>query len=338
MNDPEPFPAPPAAPAPPSPIGRCRVLFEALRVPGQAVRLLPTLPAVNADCRTLAAAHASAVAPLLPGGADGALGRRLLPWAVKGGLLVLRYARLTGHPVDPATAVLAGAFTRLYDDAFDEARGGEGLAVLDRLVAEPTTPAPQAPGTPAESAAVLFAALRERLPADRHPVSYGALSQLHAAQHASLRPPGDRRPSAPELVRASRHKGGLGMLVLGGLVQPAPAPAQRKALLALGGFLQLVDDYEDLAVDLRAGLRTAATCGNLPLGALYAELSHVEALLAALYGPYRTRRFTDGLVCWLHLAAVTRLVRGRTPPSSAGPAAAGPPTVTALFTRREVIR
>jgi hypothetical protein len=337
--------ADPGGPGAALPPPRTWPLRETLRLPGRAARLLPTLPAVRAHCRALGTAYATEAAPLLPGGASGPLARRLLPWAVKGGVLVLRYAGLTGHPADPALAALAGAFTRLYDDALDE--GGHPTATdpLGQLMTGPVDrpggmPRPGPPdGHPARDGAVaLFLALRSRTDPARHRTAYAALPRLHEAQLASLRRTGDRAADPHDLLRASRHKGGLGMLVLGGLVQPDPTPAQRDALLALGGFLQLVDDYEDRAADRAAGLDTPATRGALPLGLLHAELFDLEARLTALYGPHRARWFTDGLACWLHLTAVTRLMRGRRPPPTARPGSAGPPAVAALFTRREVIR
>ncbi|WP_042446579.1 hypothetical protein, partial [Streptacidiphilus jiangxiensis] len=193
----------------------------------------------------------------------------------------------------------------------------------------------------ARAAASLFRALRARTDPDRHRTAYAALPALHAAQLASVRLTANGRDAAGRadaaaLLDASRTKGGLGMLVLGGLVQHAPSAAQREALLALGAFLQLVDDYQDRAVDLRAGVMTAATLDALPLRLLHEELDALDRRLTSLYGPRRARPFVDGLTCWLYLTALARLVGRGAVPAPERPVR--PPSVPTLFARREVIR
>lgn len=289
---------------------------------------IPMARRVNRDCHHLRHAFGGVVGPLVK---DEALADQLLAWGTSGGMLLRAYSRLIGRDPDAAVEILAGVFTRLYDDLLD-----------NRAATTPDLPARMAamfgggsmePRDEHERLlAALFDALSRRAPRDARPVAHRALAALHARQVQSLRQT-TREPDVAELRAIALAKGGLGMVVLGGLVEPWP---DEPFLLALGGFLQLVDDYQDRAIDRRAGVRTCATEGVLPFRDLRAALRRVAAAMPAIVTPAARRQFLDSLHFWLYTAAVGRALNPR-PPRSAGPVPRRLP-LRVLIVRREVTR
>jgi hypothetical protein len=305
---------------------------EAVHLVRCLVNAVPVARRANRDCRDLRRAFGAVVAPLLASAPDrAALGEQLLAWGTSGGVLLRAYARLVGRAPDAAVEILAGVFTRLYDDLLD-----------NRAAAVPDLPGRMAAMFAGGSLAArdghervlagLFGALRERAPEESRPVAHGALAALHDQQTRSLRQV-TAELDVPRLRELALAKGGLGMLVLGGLVEPRP---DEPFLLALGGFLQLVDDYQDRAVDRRNGVRTCATEGALPFRDLRARLRDVAAALPAGLDARRERQFLDGLYFWLYTAAVGRALNPR-PPRGTGPPPRRLP-MRVLIVRREVTR
>ncbi|MFF0234373.1 class 1 isoprenoid biosynthesis enzyme [Micromonospora sp. NPDC005254] len=301
---------------------------EAVHVLRCLATTVPVARRTNRDCRDLRRAFDAVVAPLIE---DKALAVPLLAWGISGGVLVRAYARLVGRAPDATMEVLAGAFTRLYDDLLD-----------NRAAAVPDLPARMAAmfaGGSMEprdgherTLAALFDALCDRAPRHARPVAHRALVALHTRQVQSLRQT-TREPDVAELRELALAKGGLAMLVLGGLVEPRP---DEPFLIALGGFLQLVDDYQDLATDRQAEVRTCATEGALPLREVRAALRRVVAALPTGSDPTLGRRFLDGLHFWLYAAAAGRALNPR-PPRGIGPAPRRMP-LRVLIVRREVTR
>lgn len=308
-----------------------RLAQHGAAVPRCLVTLVPVVRQVNRDCRELAAAFESVVGPSLRRpGLPGDLHDQLLGWGVSGGMLVRGYARLVGRPPRADLEILAGVFTRLYDDLLDES----GDPTIGQRLGHLFAGRPFAARTPLEEVLLdTFEALRQRVPRERAELPYRALGLLHRRQLRSLEQAGLDTERLRELTLA---KGGLGMVVLGGLVTPDADPARIALLYALGGFLQLVDDFQDVDTDRRNGVRTCATEGRLPFGYLCTALRAVEAYLGPGFAPDRRRRFLTNLYFWLYAAGAGRLVRRRraAPP---GPLPRRLPLRT-LIVRREVIR
>ncbi|MEO3923325.1 hypothetical protein ABGB07_05630 [Micromonosporaceae bacterium B7E4] len=296
------------------------------------VAAVPVARQVNRDCRELAAAFEAVVAPsLVRAGLPEGLHDRLLGWGVSGGMLVRGYALLVNRPPRPDLEILAGVFTRLYDDLLDEFEDPTIGQRIGRLFAGHTFVA----RTPLEEVLhETFDALRQRVPRERAALPYRALGLLHRRQLRSLRQVGGGLDPA-EIRDLTLAKGGLGMVVLGGLVTPDPGRSGIALLMALGGFLQLVDDFQDVDVDRRHGVHTCATAGVLPFRDLCAALRAVETHLGPDYHPGRRRRFLTNLYFWLYVAGVGRLLPHR--PARSGPLPRRLPLRT-LIVPAEVIR
>ncbi|MEV6303133.1 hypothetical protein AB0M02_27235 [Actinoplanes sp. NPDC051861] len=289
---------------------------------------VPVARRTNRDCRDLRHAFCTVVAPLV---ADDTLAVALQAWGISGGVLLRAYARMVGLAPNAAVEILAGACTRLYDDLLDNrATDTPDLPARMAVMFEGGSMEPR--DGHERTLAALFGALRERAPRHTHPVAHRALATLHARQVQSLRQTtGDL--GLAELHELSTAKGGLGMLVLGGLVDPLP---DEPFLVALGGFLQLVDDYQDRATDRLAGVRTCATEDALPFRDLRAALHRVAASLPPGTDRTRGRQFLDSLHFWLYAAAAGRALNPR-PPRGTGPAPQRMP-LRGLIVRREVTR
>jgi hypothetical protein len=272
-------------------------------------RGLPVALAANASCRRLAAAFEARVTPMI-GTVATAAGQRglhdqLLAWGIRNGYLIENYARLTGSASQPETAVLAGAFARLYDDVIDElddASVGDRLAQLfagDEFVAR---------GSVQQLLVAVFGRLEELTPRAANPTAYRALMALHRRQLESLRQAGSTI-STEELWQLTLAKGGLAMTVLGSLVHPNLESDEEALLYDMGALLQLVDDYQDAVDDDRRGLITPATRGDLSVRHLLASLHDIEARASTRYGARPARTFMDSLYLWLFSVVVARAVR-----------------------------
>ena len=312
--------------------GHAAALVRCLR------RSLPVARDANAQCRALTAAFEAAVPPLIEPLAGGAQSRflhdQLLSWGIKTGYLVENYARLVGRPSHPELTVLAGVFTRLYDDVLDEFDDSTAGVRLGELFSGGAF----APRSDVERLLeAVYRRLEELAPRTRNPTAHRALSGLHRRQLESLRQAGATL-SGQEVWELSLAKGGLSTVVLGSLVHPPLSAAEEALLHELGAFLQLVDDYQDVADDRRYGLHTTATQGGVSLAYLLARLRDIGAGVSLAYGERRSRTFNDSLYLWLYTIGLARILRRGPAPRGHGRSVPRRFPMRVILRRRGVIR
>jgi hypothetical protein len=257
----------------------------------------------------------------------------LLSSSIAGGFLVESYARLAGHGPHPQLAVLAGAFTRLYDDLLDEF---DDSTIADRITELFAGQSFAARTDHERVLEAIFRSLTALAPRESHGLSYRTLATLHYYQVRSLRQTSSELRIA-EIWELTLAKGGWAMVVLASLVQPNMPSEEEAILYRLGGFLQLIDDYRDEAQDRQRGLHTPSTRGDLSYRHLTARLNAVADSLHGYYGS-RASTFVDGLYIWLDIVWLSRTFHKywtRPPSSRTRPRR---PSVRNLVLRREVIR
>ena len=222
-------------------------------------------------------------------------------WALQGGYLICSYARMIGRRDVEDVAVVAASFTRLYDDLLDE-RGGAGLGerLAQLFAGEEITPESDLEAVVGD----LYRWLDTRLPGSTDVTVRTHLSELHVIQTASVHTGSTWGPEA--IVQLTRDKGGAGMAILGGLVNPGANASDFAVLHQLGGVLQLIDDFDDELED--KAVLTSATCGHVPFGWITVELRRVSRSLAGQYGTKPARPFVDGLCNWLVLVGLRRVL------------------------------
>ena len=274
-----------------------------------ARRAFPVMSYSNARCRDLTAAFEAVVTPMIAEYADPAdrayLHDQLLSWGIKGSYLMENYVRLVGSPPRPDVSILAGVFTRLYDDALDEFDDDTVGARLSALFAggdlEPRT-------TVEHLLAAVYRGLAERSPEATHPAAYRVLTELHDSQLESLKQSGSALTDQ-QVWDLALAKGGRGVVVLCSLLVPGISAADEELLHDLGALLQVVDDYQDAADDRRSGLRTTCTDGGVSVWFLLEWMRGIESRMAAAYGVAPTRPFFDSLYLWLYTIVGVRLLR-----------------------------
>ncbi|MGW5053344.1 class 1 isoprenoid biosynthesis enzyme [Actinokineospora sp. NPDC004072] len=254
------------------------------------------VPGARRRAAELAAEFDRVVVPLVP---DAEVARVLRSVAVKLGFLAAAYADLAGRRLRPDLAVLAGAITRVYDDLIDGLGGPE----VDRRLAQRFAGQGFAPANPVEEVfAALFDQIAARLGPD-DPV-HADLARAHAYQVRSRE---QAEPGVdPAVVRGiTWGKGGYGVVVLFAV---ATGPISRPARVReLGAVLQLLDDYQDVDADRRAGVTTGATRGEVTLAGICARLAELRL----------PRRMRAVLYAALWMALVRRRLPGigdRLPP------------------------
>jgi hypothetical protein len=226
---------------------------------------------------------------------------RLAGWALQGGYLVDSYARLVGRRHAEDVAVVASSFTRLYDDVLDERQDGLLGERLARLFAgEEVEPASDIEWILGD----LFRWLAARVPAYHEATLYAHLRELHRLQLEAV--DAESEWSREQIVQLTTRKGGAGMAILGGLVNPRVEADEFAVLYQLGGLLQLIDDFDDAFED--QAVLTSANWSHVPFGALAAELRSVSRELIRLHGARRAGTFVDGLYNWLVLVGLRRIL------------------------------
>jgi len=227
--------------------------------------------------------------------------QRLSGWALQGGYLICSYARMIGRRDVDDLAVVAASFTRLYDDLLDERGGahlGERLAQL--FASKEVTPESDLEALVGDQ----FRWLEARLPASTAVTVRAHLGELHAIQTKSVHTGSAWDPEA--IVQLTLAKGGAGMAILGGLLDPDANASDFAVLHQLGGVLQLIDDYDDAFED--KAVLTSAACGHVSFGRIAGELRRVSRSLADQYGDRPARSFVDGLCNWLVLVGLRHVL------------------------------
>jgi hypothetical protein len=301
-------------------------------------RGIPVAHHANARCRELTAAFEASVTPMIAAVVEPPdrryLHDQLLSWGIKSGYMVENFARVAGCPPQPEASILGGVFTRLYDDALDETddeTAGERLTALF----DGGDLAPH--GTVERLVDAVYRRLRELAPASTHRTAYRALAELHRCQLVSLKQAGPEL-SAADVWELALAKGGAGVVVLCSLVHPGMSPAEETIIHDLGGFLQLVDDYQDAPDDRRAGLRTTATDGTLTRSYLLTCLRDIEDRIIEAYGREMSRDFVDSLYLWLYTVLTVRLLRSGPVRRRRGHPVPRRLPMRVILTRREVFR
>jgi hypothetical protein len=255
--------------------------------------------------RRLIAAYRRTVAPMTSARIDDlarreSLDMRLSGWALQGGYLIDSYARMIGERDVEDVAVVAASFTRLYDDLLEGDPSGSLGERIERLFAGRESEA----ASEIESlASDLFRWLTARVPAGHAAALYERLGELHHLQLEEVAV-GSGRGRA-EILRLTVEKGGAGMSILGGLVNPGVDAREFAVLHRLGAWLQLVDDFDDVFEDRE--VLTSSNWTQVSYGGLAAELHCLSQDLRTLYGR-RARPFVDGLHNWLVLVGVRRVL------------------------------
>jgi hypothetical protein len=223
---------------------------------------------------------------------------------VKVSYLLCSYARMAGLSFPDEPAVLVGAFARLYDDLLDERPAGD----LDSRLAGLFAGEPFAARDDLELlAARIHAALVARLGPIALQQFRPVMAELHRWQVRSrAQQTGSAGPD--ERDRIVSAKGGLADVLLLGLVNPGMTEAERDRIHALGEALQLLDDYQDIELDRRSGIATAATDGRLELHDIARRLRDLGAAFAAEHGRQRAAVFEGVLFIQVLVAFARRRV------------------------------
>ncbi|MBN2264370.1 MAG: class 1 isoprenoid biosynthesis enzyme [Candidatus Aminicenantes bacterium] len=165
-----------------------------------------------------------------------------------------------GLPVEPTDAVFAYSMVYPYlDNVLDDAGSGEGgkLALLARLRSW-LEGSPQAAASAREEKLFSLVRLIEgRFSRLGFPGVYESLLAIYNGQVKSLLQ--QRQGAATtgdEILSISLEKGGTSVLADGYLVAGALGPEDEEFCFAFGTFLQLADDLQDIAEDIRCGRRT----------------------------------------------------------------------------------
>lgn len=274
----------------------------------RCVALLPMVPVrlwrIHATGRHLEAAYHRTVQPVLAAQiADAHLdevSNQLRAWALQGGYLLASYSRLVRTTDTDDIAVAAASFTRLYDDVLENA-ASDGVA--DRMGALFAGHEVVAHDELEQVIVALFRLLETGVPRASRERLFSELRALHRLQIEPVSVSVSR--PATDIAAIVRAKGGAGMVILGGLIQPNRDERDIEILRDLGALLQLIDDYDDVIED--GGLLTTATMGGLPLTQLIDELQSLSTRLSAAFGRRRAWSFVEGLCVWLVLVAARRL-------------------------------
>lgn len=124
-----------------------------------------------------------------------------------------------------------------------------------RLTGERTQPA----DAREERIFTLVDMIEAEYPSEDYPAVMACLREVQASQTTSLELAGKASPYEKDVLGVSFEKGGVSTLADGYLVSPHLTPAQEELVFSYGVFTQLMDDQEDLASDLKAGIGTVFT-------------------------------------------------------------------------------
>jgi hypothetical protein len=214
---------------------------------------------------------------------------------VKACIMLAAHAATANAVFRPDVAILGSAFTRVYDDLFDD-DGSDGL--MQRISAL-FQGGGFTPTTPVEALFYrLYRELERRIVHQRDDPIYPALIALHDAQTRSR---GQRDPAVTcsDLAEVTLAKGRHGGVVLFGLMLPGMRDEEVAVARAVGAIIQLVDDYQDVAADRRAGISTLATRGQLSMRLICHLLRGVMPAVQDCYGRHQPLLCVMYLYLWL---------------------------------------
>ena len=215
------------------------------------------------------------------------------------------YARMSGAAYRPDLAVLAGAFSRLYDDLFDEISDVEAQARLGRLFRDEQF----APATGYELLLqAILAEISERMDPRGRAAMLAALDGLHQYQLDSLRQR-DQTIRPAEVFRICRGKGGMAASAFFCMLTPEAAGGEPQLFTRIGWVMQSIDDQSDADLDLLDGITTPATLGLETPSGIAARIVALRPELLAFYGS-GARQFISLMYVHLLLGVAARRLRG----------------------------
>jgi len=226
----------------------------------------------------------------------------LLATSIKLSFLMRGYASMANVRFRIDVSVLGSAIARLYDDLLDEI-GAPGVGPRLGLLFRDETFVPE------DAAEDLFGRLyreaERRMARSRSDAVYLSLAKLHEYQIRSGQQK-DHAISDEDLWEITAGKGGHGLAVLFCMMRPAMGEAERGLILELGGALQLLDDYQDVALDQLSGICTEATRASVELSDVVARLKLSGRNLAEFYGRGHARTFMAVVYATLWISFLRR--------------------------------
>jgi hypothetical protein len=292
----------------------------------RSIGLAGRIPAIRRRAAGYVAAYEQVVAPIVEStmrelGPRLHVGRSLLAAGTKLSFLIAGYAEMAAVPFRADLAVLGGAVARLYDDLLDESDYDEpGCHELDRRLSILFNGGVFVPRTDVERLLhELYLEMERRLARDRDDPIFGALVAVHEYQMRS-RQQRDPAISPPTLVDITQGKGGHATVVLFALLRPAMSDRELALIREVGGVLQLLDDYQDVILDRRAGVATSVTRGEVTLAHICGRLRELRSALLSHYDRVRPFFGVVYAILWISF------LRHRWPRCGTG----GPPARTPL--------
>jgi hypothetical protein len=128
----------------------------------------------------------------------------------------------------------------------------------------------------------LIRRIEGQFPRSRYPGVYQSMMTIYNAQVKSLLQQRECHPPyAADILGISMEKGGTSVLADGYLAGGALTPGQEDFCFGFGTFLQLADDLQDIAEDVRRGHMTlfSQTAGRYPLDSLVYKLLRFMSLV-----------------------------------------------------------
>jgi len=219
--------------------------------------------------------------------------------------LTASYARMSAAAYRPDLAALAGAFSRLYDDLFDEISDVEAQDRLGRLFRdEPFTPM-----TAYERLLQgILAEISERMDHRGRGPMLAALDELHQYQLDSLRQR-DQTIRPTEVFRICRGKGGMAASAFFYMLTPEAGDGEARLFTRIGWVMQSIDDQSDADLDLLDGITTPATLGLETPSGIVARILALRPQLLAFHGS-GARQFISLMYVHLLLGVAARRLRG----------------------------
>lgn len=265
---------------------RCAV--RDLRALLRSVGFIGWIPAVRRRAASYVATYDKIVPPIVESAVSNPARRTYVTTALRSAgvklcFLVAGYTAMAGVRLRTDLGVLAGPVTRAYDDLLDDF----GSDDLDRRLAELFRGGVFDPVGDMERLFYgLYREIERRLNRPASDPIFAALRRLHEFQVRSRRQYNPEIQDA-ELAEITLGKGAYGTVVMFALAQPRMSRAEFALLCELGGVLQQLDDYQDVELDRRADVTTAATRGKLTLSHICRRLHELAPALRAHYGRVR---------------------------------------------------
>jgi len=259
----------------------------------------------NKRCRGLIHAFHAVVDPLLASRLSSEqelvqVKARLLPTAVKVAFLIQNYSRLIGGRVSTDLALIAGAFTIVYDDLLDST-SDETLSARMQALFDGNEFLPK---SGLEIVFLeLYRWLEQHIPPEVFSIVYQALKEVHHYQTKS-RYQQRNIMSDEELENLTILKGSKGALVLFAMAHDRMSKSQEQTIHELGSYFQHIDDYQDRYEDNAHGLDTLATSGRINMMYIIHFTERIAVLLRLEYDQRNVRIFVTGLYYWIIMVLV----------------------------------